>query len=316
MRRIHPIRPLISVVAAALGLFASLTVGASPRPEGAVSPMQAGSEKTGPIRVLLKLNRTEFLLGESIAVDYEMTNDGVEDAPYGKGGFFPDLRINDGFRMAAVQVDASGKQMGKPIATWPMPPNSGGRVGNFKLKPGETYSTTLFVTRYLKFLEPGRYRLQVKNVDRLGRDPKSAYSLGETYFTLKEPTLDEARRVFEKMKQAPRKAWDDNAMKFLADTADFQAMHQPLYLPILKEFAAKSDRDAFESLEKMERLDANEVLVKAIASALDHDDLRTARVCFRRLKESLPFPNWFNEPHSDYDQPNRDRVARLWKADF
>jgi len=35
--------------------------------------------------------------------------------------------------------------------------------------------------------------------------------------------------------------------------ADFQAMHQPVYLPILKDFASKGDRDALESLESIHR---------------------------------------------------------------
>ncbi len=269
-----------------------------------------------PIRVMLKLNRKEFLLGESIAIDYEMTNDGTEEAPYGKGGFYPDLRINDGFRMSAVKVDESGKPIGEPVGTWPMPQNFGGKVGGFKLKPGEKFSTTLFVTRYLQFLEPGRYRLRVSNVDRLEHEPKSSYSSGETYLALKQPTLEEARRVFELMKQAPRTAYDDNAMKFLQEAVDFQAMHQPVYLPILKEFATKSDRDALQSLERMEQVEANEILVATMAGALDRDDWRTARACFQHLKTCLPFPNWFNEPLGEHDQPNRDRVARLWKPAF
>ncbi len=268
------------------------------------------------IRVILKLNRKEFLLGESIAIDYEMTNDGMEEAPYGKGGFYPDLRINDGFRMSAVKVDENGKPIGEPVTTWPMPQNFGGPVGGFKLKPGEKFSTTLFVTRYLKFLEPGRYRLRVENVNRLEEEPKNSYSSGETYLTLKQPTPEEARRVFEQMKQAPQQAYDDNAMTFLPGAADFQAMHQPIYLPILKEYAAKSDRDALQSLQRMERIEANEVLVATMASALDRDDWRTARACFQHLKTCLPFPNWFNEPLSESDAPYRARVARLWKPGF
>jgi hypothetical protein len=285
--------------------------------EGPKAPAaQARGEKRDPIQVMLILSRKEFMLGESIAVNYEVTTDATTTARYEKGGFYPGLRINDGFRMYAVKVDAKGKQIGAPVATWPLPPNQGGPINNWVLEPGSRFSTTLFVTRYLKFLEPGRYRLRVENVDRLERNPERLYSSCEAYLVLKEPTLQDARRIFEQMKQAPRKAYDDNAMKFLPGAADFQALHQPIYLPIFREFAAKGDRDAFESLERMERLDANEVLVATLAKALDRDDWRTARACFQHLKESVPFPNWFNQPLSEYDQPNRDRVARLWKADF
>lgn len=273
-------------------------------------------EDGNPIRVVLKLNRKEFLLGESIAVEYEMTNHGPEEAEYGKGGFYPDLRINDGFRMLAVKVSEKGQPIGEPVETWPMPQNFGGRVGGFKLKPNETYSTTLFVTRYLKFLEPGRYRLRVSNVDRLEDQPKSSYSSGETILVLKQPTAVEAREVFERMKRAPRQAYDDNAMKFLPDAADFQAMIQPIYLPILSESAAKRDLDVLQSLERMERVEANEVLVDALQNALERDDWQTARACFQHVRKCLPFPNWYNEPLSDYEKINRDRVARTWRTDF
>jgi hypothetical protein len=103
-----------------------------------------------------------------------------------------------------------------------------------------------------------------RDVDRF--NPKKVYSSGEGYIVLKEPTPQQARQIFEQMKRAPRRAYDDSTMSFLPEAADFQAMHQPAYLPILKEFAAKFDHDAFEALERMQRLDANEVLVTSLAS--------------------------------------------------
>jgi beta-lactamase regulating signal transducer with metallopeptidase domain/WD40 repeat protein/HEAT repeat protein len=268
----------------------------------------------GPIHVNLKLKQQEFLLGESIAVEYEMTNQGDVDAPIAKGGFYSDLRINDGFRMSAVQVDENGKPIARPVANWPMPQNQGGPVGGFQLKPGEKYSTTLFVTRYLRFVEPGRYRLRAENVDRL--EPSTVYSTGETFLTLKQPTPDEARGVFERMKKAPRQAYDDNAMKFLPDAADFEAMHQPVYLSVLTRYAFEYDLDALSALERMESAEANVVLVGAMTIALARDDWRTARTCFQHVKACLPFPNWFNEPLNDYDKANRDRTARTWRTDF
>ncbi len=268
------------------------------------------------IRVVLKLNRQEFLLGESIAIEYEMTNQGTEEAPFGKGGSYPDLRINDGFRMSAVKIDEKGRPIGKPVGTWPMPQNFGGPVGGFKLKPNETYSTSLFVTRYLRFLEPGRYRLQVSNVDRLEEHPKSFYSSGETTLILKQPTAVEAFGVFERMKKAPRQAYDNNTMKFLPEAADFQAMIQPIYLPVLSEYAAKRDLDALQSLERMEQLESNKILVDVLNNALNRNDWQAARACFHHLKKCLPFPNWYNEPLGDYEKVNRDRVARTWKVEF
>jgi WD40 repeat protein/beta-lactamase regulating signal transducer with metallopeptidase domain len=269
-----------------------------------------------PIRVNLKLSRQEFLLGESIPLDYEMQNEGDVAAPYSKGAFFPSLRINDGFRITAVKIDGNGKPVAEPVASWTKTPEAEGKWGGFQLQPGGEYSTTLFVTRYLRFTEPGRYRLRVENINRFEPDAKVPYSAGETFITLKQPTPAEARGVFEAMKRAPRAAYEDNAMRFLADAADFQAMHQPVYLPVLKEFAIAGDLDALESLERMENKAANEVVVSVLAAALDRDDWRTARACFQHLKSFLPFPNWYLDTSSELDKANRDRVARTWGPDF
>ena len=65
------------------------------------------TKTTVDLKVDLNLERNEYFLGESIAVEYEMTNTGNVAAPYGKGGYYPDLRVNDGFRMTAVRVATS-----------------------------------------------------------------------------------------------------------------------------------------------------------------------------------------------------------------
>lgn len=265
------------------------------------------------IRVDLTLDREEFLLGESIVVDVEMTNVGMEPVPYERGGFYPDLRVNDGFRVSAVKVDAQGKPVAPPVARWPLPEDHGGPMGGFTLKPDESHTTTLFVTRYLRFLEPGRYRLRIENVDR---GEQAVYAAGETFFTLKQPTLEQARGVYRAMKGAPRKAYDDNAMKFLRNAADFEAIYQPIYLTVLKERAEDGDIDAFSSLERMESPEANAALVAVLTRALDGDNWQLARAAYRRLKTSLPFPNWYDEPLNNYDKGHREKSARTWKPEF
>src|SRR5262249_7095521 len=87
----------------------------------------------GP-RVQPTLKPQTLFLGESIAVEYEMTNPGQQPVPYGRGAHYPDLRWNDGFRMSAVRIDDKGKPIGKPVANWPAPENHGGPVGNWELK--------------------------------------------------------------------------------------------------------------------------------------------------------------------------------------
>jgi hypothetical protein len=265
------------------------------------------------IRVALESDRTEYLLGESIAVVYEMTNVGQEPVPYESGAIYPTLRINDGYRLTAVRVDENDKAIGEPVRNWTPPEYHGGPLGNATLKPGERHRTTLFVTRIVKFADPGRYRLRIENIDR---HQQAVYSAGETILTLLAPTPEQARGVYLKMKQAPRDAYDDGQMQFSGDAADFETMHQPVYLPILREFALKGDVDALPSLERMESLEGNEVLVAALARALDGDDVEVARACYRHVQASLPFPNWYDANNGDYDKPRRERSDRTWKAEF
>ena len=281
--------------------------------EGQALADAAGAAADDGLRVALKLDRQEFLLGESITIEYEMTNPGQQPLPYGRGAYYPALRWNDGFRMSAVKIDETGKPIGKPVANWPAPENHGGPVGSWELKPGEKYTESLFVTRVVRFMEPGRYRLRIENVSR---DNQTVFSAGEAILTFKAPTVAQARDVYEAMKRAPRNAYDDNAMKFLVGAADFETMHQPVYVPILREYALKGDIDALPSLERMETLEGNNALVSALSRALDGDDLVVARACYRHLQASLPFPNWYDEGNGDYDKPRRERSDRTWKAEF
>ncbi|MBS0264200.1 MAG: hypothetical protein JSS02_19845, partial [Planctomycetes bacterium] len=190
-----------------------------------------------------------------------------------------------------------------------------GKSGRFELRPGERKAVTLFVTRYLRFTESGRYRLRVENVNRFS-PAAPPFAVGETVITLKQPSAVEARQVFQKMKAARPEAYDRQAMQFLPDAADFQALHQPVYLPVLTEAALAGDRDAFISLGVMESRPATEVLVRAIAAALDRDDWKLARDGYEQLKSFLPYPNWYDPAAGEYYQPFRDRVARTWQPEF
>ncbi|MBS0260382.1 MAG: M56 family metallopeptidase, partial [Planctomycetes bacterium] len=67
----------------------------------------------------LDLPRQEFFLGESIPLNFVMTNVGETDLPYGQGAVYLDLRINDGFRLSGERLDDNGQPVGQPVATWP-----------------------------------------------------------------------------------------------------------------------------------------------------------------------------------------------------
>lgn len=277
------------------------------------------------IEVSLKLDRTEYLLGESIAVDYEMKNVGIAPAPYARGAIYPTLRLNDAYRMTAIPVDENGSPIGEAVPQWPKPQDFGGAYSLRPptIDPGDRRVDTLFVTRYLRFDEPGRYRLTVENVGNhfngtivSGHFSGTALSAGETIITLKQPTPEQARQVYEAKKLAPREAYRDGPMKFVAGAADFETMHQPVYLEVLRHFAEQNDPDALPSLERMQNVEANSALVDQISRSTDESNWDFARACFGHLKPSLPFPNWYDDVNSKWDQENRERVERTWRDEF
>src|SRR5262245_49833576 len=95
------------------------------------------------ITVEIQLDRTEFLLGESIAASYVMTNTSDKPARYEREGFYPTLRLTTRFRLSAFKLDEHGQPAEKPLPNWPMPIDMGGiheLVGPF-LAPGESRST-------------------------------------------------------------------------------------------------------------------------------------------------------------------------------
>src|SRR5262249_31109085 len=147
--------------------------------------------------------------------------------------------------------------------------------------------------------EPGKYLLRIEN---FYPSEKKVFSVGETVITLKQPTPEEARGVYERMKKAPREAYDGNRMTFLGDAADFETMYHPVYLPILREFAEKGDLDALPSLERAECLEANQTLIDLMISAMEKDRLPLAYECYLRLKPCIPFPNWYNDGSEEYSK--------------
>ncbi|MFN0054476.1 MAG: M56 family metallopeptidase [Planctomycetales bacterium] len=261
--------------------------------------------------------QTEFWLGESIAVEYQMVNRGDQPAPYARGAYYTALRTNDAYRLRAVRIDDQGEPIGRWFPTPEDPQGAEGTregpAGGWLLQPHESRDETLFVTRSVRFSEPGRYRIRIDNVNR---QTGAVLARGEVVLTLKQPNPDQAREVYRRMKRAPRKEYDDNAMQFLAEAADFETMHQPVYLPILKEFADAGDVDALPSLERMERIEASEVLVAGITRAVDGDRPLEGLPFLRHLRASLPFPNWYDPASGDWDRARRELSARTWKPAF
>jgi len=276
-------------------------------------PLPAGA------RVTLILDRAEYVLGENIAIGYRLENVGTEVLLYEKGAFFPASRQNDGYQVTAVPVDKNGKQIGKPLEGIPLPEHRMGRGGGWQLKPGETHEQTLYLPRYVRLEKPGRYRVRVGNHNRL--DPKQQFSAGETTITLKVPTPQEARELYQQMKRLPRGPVAEIGERRDALIADFQGMIHPAYRPILQEYARNGDSDALEALGKMHTVPATEALVGVISQALDRDAPDFALAAYKNMADRLPDPQFFRHEKTDpnmhqFFAKHRDLVERTWRPEY
>jgi hypothetical protein len=280
-------------------------------------------------RVTLLLDRPEFLLGENITVCYRLENAGREPLRYEKGGHYPTLRRNDGYAITMTPIDAEGKEIGKPLEPVPEPISHGGPVGHWELKPGEVYQQTLYLPRYVRLDQPGRYRLRIVNRDRLSQfidrgRPSAApiFSAGETTITLRVPTPQEAREVYERMKKLPQGPVAGIGERRDAPIADFEALIHPVYLPILRERALAGDRESLLGLGKMWTPEANAAVIDVIEGALAKDDLDLALAAYHQVC-GMPDPRWYPGFYPDakaHETPEaaakREFVARTWRPQF
>jgi HEAT repeat protein len=283
-------------------------------------PAPAGKAGAKPAyKVTVTPQRQEYFLGENILVHYRLENTGKEPVRYEKGGFFPTLRRNDGYRVTAKLLDDQGRPTGESAPAIPEPANFGGPVTHWELPPGGVYEQTLYLPRYLRFEKPGRYRVRVANVIRL--EPEKELSAGETTLTLKQPTLAQARAVYQRMKQLPAGPVAGSGERSDTEIADFEALLQPVYLKILAEQAARKDQGALAGLGKILTAEATAALVKLIEQALVADDLDFALLVYRQVEGRLPNPRWYDfEPNNpaagQQDAGRRALVAQVWRPEF
>ena len=273
----------------------------------------------GPMgHVTLLHDRNEYLLGENILIHYRLENPGTEPLPYEKGGFYPGLRRNDGYTITAVPVDQNGKQIGPPLEGIPKPQNFGGPDSAWTLKPGEAYEQTLYLPRYLRLDKPGRYRVRIVNGDRM--DAERRFATGLTTITLKLPSPQEARAVYQRMKKLPREPVAGISERRDRVIADFEAMLHPVYLPILLEYARKGDRDALPSIGKMHTVESTQALIALVEQGLRADDVNLSLAAYGRMGERLPNPRFYlhgdNVVMPEYYAPQRRFVERVWRPAF
>ncbi|HEX4124024.1 MAG TPA: M56 family metallopeptidase [Tepidisphaeraceae bacterium] len=265
-------------------------------------------------RVAITSDRDEYLLGENIMVTYRVENIGSKNLRYEPGGFYPDLRLNDGYRTKASLVDDLGNPLPGNVEQASWPENFGGRLGDWELKPGQSHAQTLYLDRYLRFVEPGRYLIRISNVDRL--DPARVYSAGGITIRLKAPTAEEARQIFLRMKSLP--SGPVAGISEVRDKAvsDFEGLLNPVYLPILVEYAGKGDGDALTALGKMRTPGSVAALVDLIKQFLRDEKADLAMSALMQMRDSLPDPRMFERGYGDYYKEKRQYMQGTWKRAY
>ncbi len=287
-----------------LGVLAAFVPFALAAPPGnaelkvAVSDRVVDDKATGTPRITLDHQRNEYFLGENILIDYRLENTGPGPLRYEKGGFFPGLRRNDGYRVTAVPVDGVGKPIGPPAETFADPEESReGSLASWELAPGEAYLQTLYLPRYVKLEKAGRYSIRIANVDRL--NPETQFSAGETLITLKEPAPTDARTIYQRMKRLPREPVAEIGESSKVPIADFQALLAPVYVPVLREHAMEGDRDALDGLGKMSTARANAALIEAVDRAAANDELDFALAAYHQVSGHVRIPGSIRDSTPD-----------------
>jgi len=287
----------------------------------AVDFVEAGTDKKGQgsrkeesggarVTLLLDHNRTEYLLGENITVCYRLENVGKESIRYEPGGFSPASRLNDAYRVTAVPVDNDGKPIGQPLESWPGSTNAEGPMISWGFEPGKVSQQTLYLPRYVRFDKPGWYLIRIVNHPR--GDLRTEFSASETTITLRVPTPEQAREIYQAMKKLPREPVAGIGERRDQIIADFEALIHPVYLPILLEYAQDGDADALDGLGNLHTMPAAEALISIVRRALEKDRVDLALAAYQHLGNPPEQPGTVGQTwRPEFAEPLRSLASRL-----
>jgi hypothetical protein len=279
---------------------ALVSTGLKPWPKGA--------------RLSFTPQKDAFLLGEPILVDFRATNEG-------ESAFLVDLaQCNNGatrnLYFYFIATDDRGVRLRDPK---PRQTSTGGPLGFEVLLPGEAYHRVLDLRRWCAFEKPGVY--QVLAAQRLGWSgpgeelPEKLffgphYAAGSFRLNLREPTEKQMETLIRKQ--------DKDAEPVSAVHTDFQLLHAPAYLPVLKKMLRPDDPDRYRALKGISDIQNREATWLLI-QMLESEDERMRLSAFGHLVWRLPNP--FDEYESArrgyFDRNAREdtnkQIARAWQ---
>lgn len=283
----------------------------------AAGPVEAATRPAGlpqgdprrNVEIQLVLDKDEYLIGENVLLHYGAINRGSEEVPVSFGGDYRGCTRPLRFKVEAY--DSHGKLLEDPF---PSQMCFGGLGTQPKLKPGEGFWCSLPLTRYREFDRDGEYRIRVWH--DLGWEPEGAAAMApadankapvaEIAVRFRIPSQKEASELVQRTLKMPRFTGGTFGKRNDA-YPDFTTFRHAVYLPILKELAAKGEPNAMPALGAMATPEATRTLIEMAASTSPF-----AASAERYITQRLPLAKMEGEWHAE-----RRRMVRLaWREEF
>jgi hypothetical protein len=260
-------------------------------------------------RVILTMDKTEFLLGENVLVHYCFENTSKAPIKISYGG---DYRGSSRHLRFKVTVTAGLS------AVMPDPDPSGFSLGGIggteELADGGRFCQSLPLMRYARIERAGTYTIRVTH--DLGL-PAGEAPEGSIAVNLTMPTAAEAETVVAETFALPRDG--GNVMGRLSTPfADFSTLRYQVYLSPLLRRAEAADTMAVGAIGSIPTPEAT----KALVELLRHSNPAVTRAAARTLSARLPDPalDGALAPRSPFDNemrdPRRYLINASWRPEF
>jgi hypothetical protein len=289
--------------------------------DGRQTPLPANDPRN-KVRVRLHLDKTEWLVGESVMVRFEIKNEGEQPANIEMGG---DHRTNPQrhLRFKVVAFDETGDLVDDPYPDrWCM----GGIGGPGPLKPGESFWEGIPLWRHCAITRPGTYTIRVYhdlgwdgdgfgNTDATHLPLKSHFApVVEAKITFREPDEAQARAVLTDILSSPPtdgRVWGERANSF----GEVTSMRSLVYLPLIRERVHLGDESAIEALGTMPFPEATRELVELATQGSPSLRRRAVELLVQRLPNGSPYwgtRRWLAR-HSWRDEYREPALAIGWR---
>jgi hypothetical protein len=281
---------------------------------GPIRPTATAAEKNQGVpaqaRVSVEIDKKEYYLGENVLLHFCIENSGAEPFTIELGGDYRGASRHLRFHVQAL--DAEGKLCADPD---PSGFCMGGLGHSPAIKSGQKHYESIPLLRYRRIDKPGVYKIQVSHDLGWSETPDRKLPVAETTITFVKPSEVQARKLVEAMFEQSGSDAQTSGKKS-APYADFSALRDPVYLPILLERAREKSEPALIGIGSIASTAATEALIQLAK----HDDPQFALSVAQTLNMRLPDPQLYgqlpgrNPFLNDHLDSRRWLVNQSWRA--